>query len=125
MNILANLRRPPILAAIIILIVCVVLWFSIAPAFDRLLGRGNSALQAGTQAVVASQDLVPVRTEPKNNAAVVLLAANGQNVTIVESGSGDGGRWYKVRIEVSTTKNTVEGWLPERTPGGQTTLAGK
>lgn len=124
MGALARLLKPPIIAVIIVLVVCAILWFTIPPAFNRLFGR-NQELRMGSQAVVTTQELVPMRAEPKNAAPVVMIAPQGQVVTLVESGNGDGGRWYKVRVEVSTTKQTIEGWLPEKTPGGQTVLAAK
>ena len=127
---LMNLPRQALLFIAIILVVCVALGVWGARAIQQrftgtttpaaLLPAANGPVRLNADAVVVAARLTPLRQDPGERGAVILLVAEGQTVKVTEGPrSVDNRQWWRVTVGNNT------GWLPETLPDGARLLAAK
>lgn len=127
---LMNLPRQAILFILIILVVCVASIWGVRTLQQRFAGNATPAallpatasgpLKVDGEAVVVASRLTPLRSEPGDRGAVILLVAEGQTVKVAEGPrSVDNRAWWRVTLGSNT------GWLPETLPDGTRLIAAK
>jgi hypothetical protein len=129
----APLPRSSIIGIVLALVLCVVLAFAINRLRQSTASSGqipalsvpnapvpSGPVKVGSDAVVVSTTLTPLRRDPGDNAPVLLLVAEGQSAPVIDGPQAINGRnWWKVRVD------KTEGWLPETTANGTKVIAGK
>ncbi len=122
--------RRPIISIAIILGLCIILALAVNLLRQRASGPNVPALnmppvtlvppKVGGDALVTASRLTPLRREPNNQAAVILLVAEGQTMTVAEGPRTEGGvNWWRVNVGQQT------GWLPETLPDGTKIFSGR
>lgn len=128
----APFSRPALLATALVLALCVVLALAVnrlrqqattgqtPPALTTTDNAPSGPVKKGAEAVVITSRMTPLRREPNEQAAVIMLVAEGQSFSVVDGPREAGGRnWWQINVGKET------GWLPETLPDGTKVIAGK
>lgn len=128
---LMNLPRQAILVVAMILVVCIALGIWGARTLQQrftgpttpaalLPAAASGPIKVDSEAVVVASRLTPLRQEPGDRGAVILLVAEGQTVKVADGPrSVDNRTWWRVTV------GNNAGWLPETLPDGTRLITAK
>ncbi|MCW5848573.1 MAG: hypothetical protein KIT87_00540 [Anaerolineae bacterium] len=128
---LMNLPRQAVLFIAVILVVCIALGIWGARTLQQrftgnttpaalLPATASGPIKVDGEAVIVASRLTPLRQEPGDRGAVILLVAEGQTLKVAEGPRPlDNRNWWRVTVGSHT------GWLPETLSDGTRLIAAK